>query len=313
MCPLEEIGSAPIGESRSPEPAASAAAPAAAPAAPAPPAGSEAFAQSRSILRPGETPLIPPAVAPAPSAPAAPVAPAAPASPPPWGTKTPDELWRENQELAALKGRMGNELGTIRQQMQQMQAALQQRQMAPAQVLPDLAAMAKKVDDGEITLADFARAQEQVVTARLEQQFNAKLEQGINSLRTEAERKDYVESFVKDNPGYVEAYESGKLDPYMQKGMSAQESWFAHSAATARQELDRLKAEAQARENKAREAGRTEGAGIASAATAASRVMGSPGGTMRAGKPSLPPHATLDQMSNAGVALIQRMRSQGMG
>lgn len=275
-----------------------------------PPAGAPAAqtmgqAPGQAPAAPGQAPVTDPA-----QQAAAPTA--------PWGDrfKSPDEVWKAYQEMESFKGRIGNENRQLSQNLARMEGmlqAMQQRPQAPAQQLPDLNVLAQKVDTGEITLAEFTRAREQVIQAKMEQRFNDRLQEVVGGFKSELEQQKYVDDFLKkpENSGYIEAYTSGQLDAYMQRGLTGEGAWYAYRADMLARQNQELQEKTKTAAQQALEQGRQEGQRLQGAKIpAGSTLGGGPGAGLRAGQQLPAGPMTNTQRLELAKAAVARSRGQ---
>jgi hypothetical protein len=246
----------------------------------------------------------------------------------PWEGQfeSPEQVWSEFQKtrqevegLRSLKGRQGYEIGQLRAQVGQLSGLIQQAQAvkpggqttAEAQ---DLDALSRKFEDGEIDAKALVTALEQRVSAALTGQMEQHFANLYQNIQSENDLKEYRQRFMAENPGYAEAFNSGNLQPFLERGMSAEAAWFAYDREQKTVENERLKKDIQTREQQARSAGRQEGARIEAGKGAAGRVLGQGGagqGGLRAAQAQVP--RTHAEQVKVAAQLVQKMRSERAG
>lgn len=211
------------------------------------------------------------------------------------GYSTPEELVSAHQNLTSEKttlearikdlqtyqGRSGTEIGNLRQQLATLTGQIEAyksmpQQPATPQVSP-LDTIAAKLQNGEITEAEAikqaALVASQTVETKLGAQFKTMLSSEIGRLQRDAEWKEYKTNFLKENPGYEEAYKTGKLEPWLSKGIPGQEAWTQFQLQATKQELETLKAQARKAADDAEKKGLEKGIKIEQGKTASSKVL----------------------------------------
>lgn len=225
------------------------------------------------------------------------------------------ELQAQVTNLEGLKGRHGNEIGTLRNQIATLQGHIEgmrtSRPATPAATGPTIDDIAKQLDDGEIDeskaikLAHQAAAQE--TETRLGQKFQQMLKSELGEIQRQNAHERYVEKFLADNEGYQEAYESGKLDTWLNQDLTGEQAWDKFQLQTKETELAALKQQAGDAAKAAGEEGFQQGVKIESGKTAAGKVLTGKGGqfSQTTGKYDLSDPA---QRRQAGVDLLKQSR-----
>ena len=80
--------------------------------------------------------------------------------------------------------------------------------------MEDLKDLERQFDEGELDMDDYISKRDEIVGGRA-------YGQGFEK----SQRDVYVENFVNENPGYVDAFNSGKLEPWLKEGMSGETAW----------------------------------------------------------------------------------------
>ena len=229
---------------------------------------------------------------------------------------TPEELsskleqaTKELEEMRSLKGRMGNELGTHKQHIARLEGqieALSRQHQAAAPAVPSMADLQSKLDSGEISLGEFLQHRDARVLAAATSMAAKQVQQQVNQLKTYADRKEFADQFMKDNPGYEVAFNAGKLHPYMEQGYDASVAFKFYERDVAMAESVELKKKLEELNNKAKQDGVKQGVKIAEAKRAAASVLGAEPGTgsfRRA--PSGAPPSKVDRVAESNKVLAQ--------
>jgi len=203
---------------------------------------------------------------------------------------------------------MGNDIGQLRQQLAnyegQLRAAQQQREQQAAQQY-DTAKIHEALAKGEIDEATALREFDKLVSAKYEGKLNT-LQQRIVQFQQEMQSKEYVTEFLSKNPGYKEAYESGALNQWLNKGVPGEEAWLHYKveqASTKAAELERKMAEAR---KTGEQAGLQKGVQLEKGKAGAGKVLGDGGGRLPGG--NAPGYANKSQRAEVGYQYLQKMR-----
>jgi hypothetical protein len=119
-------------------------------------------------------------------------------------------------------------------------------------------------------------------------------------------RREYVQKFMSDNPGYKEAFESGKIQPWLDQGMSGEEAWTNFQLTQTRAELDALKKQAEISKKQAEQDGLKKGAQLEQGKSAAGKVLGNHQGSFQQGAQS---PMSREQRKQAALATLSKMRA----
>jgi hypothetical protein len=123
--------------------------------------------------------------------------------------------------LESLKGRQGNELGKLRNEVQRLQGlyegALQAKETfaerQTGQRDTSVSDIVRRLDEGEISSFEAERLLSQIAQG---DQDPSKLKEEIaETIFGELDRRAYVEKFLSDNPDYERVYNEGHLDHYI--------------------------------------------------------------------------------------------------
>jgi hypothetical protein len=243
------------------------------------------------------------------------------------GFQTPEELAQAYQsvqsEIAArdkqiadlerIKGDNSGKISQLREQNAQLTGKLegmastaQQQQQGPT-----LDTIANALSQGKIDEATAIRMASQIteqnVATKLGAQFKKTLTDELSKRDELSARKDYVNQFIKENPGYQEAYDSGKLKPWIDRGLSGEEAWDKFQLDATRAELQALKQAASESNKKAEEAGLDKGIQLEKSKSAAGRVLNGKGGafTQTASNYDL---TNPNQRRQAGIERLNQLR-----
>lgn len=250
------------------------------------------------------------------------------------GFETPDALVEDYQarvsqleslqgqitDLERIKGTQGNELGTLRNQVAQLTGQIEgMRTAAPAEPQgPTLDDIARQLEDGDLTEGEAIRKAAQVASQQtkteLGQQFKKDMATEIGNLKAELNRDKYVSNFLKQNPGYEEAYNSGKLNPWLSQGISGEEAWLHYQVQAKDTELAALKKQAEGAAAEAEKGGIDKGIQIQKGKTAAGKVLTGKGGQFaQSGEVNLDPSAPDFALKRrqAGIDKLNQLRSGG--
>jgi hypothetical protein len=154
------------------------------------------------------------------------------------GFKTVEELAADHAaqveratRLESLKGKLGNELGTLKAQLAQAEGRIQGLTEAQKAAMVTKESNLNEIDaqynKGEITWIDYMSKRDAIRDATLISQTEKKVKEEIGGFKSELERQRNIETFLAapENAGYVEAFKSGKLDPWFDKGMGGEDAW----------------------------------------------------------------------------------------
>ena len=72
-------------------------------------------------------------------------------------------------------------------------------------------------DEGELDMDDYISKRDEIVGGRA-------YGQGFEKSQNDT----YVDNFINENPDYVDAFNSGKLEPWLKEGKSGEEAWDAY-------------------------------------------------------------------------------------
>jgi len=219
--------------------------------------------------------------------------------------------------LRTLDGRRSTEVGQLRTQNATLTGQIEgMKTAAPAAVAaptgPTIDAIAKQLDAGEIDESTAIRMSYKSATQEVETKLGAKfqgmLQTEIGKIQQQTAHDRYVEKFMTDNPGYKEAYETGKLELWTSQGMPGEEAWDKFQLQAKDTEIQTLKETAEEAAKAAGLDGLNKGIKIEQGKTAAGKVLTGKGGSQfsaTTGKHDLGDPLGRHQ---AGVELIQNMR-----
>ena len=232
------------------------------------------------------------------------------------GFSTLGELIADNQakakaveDFTSLKGRLGNELGQTREELAKMRGSYETLQehlksSAKPQVTKD--DIQRQLDDGEITTGQAISMMQDLVkrdtlseTQKMFQEFQAS-----------NESKSYADRFIRENPGYVEAFNSGALAKYIQAGLSGEQAWDRHQLEQSRSESEKLKSELKTLTEKAKNAGIQLGVKLEQGKDGAGKVLdGQSGASFGAAGKDKPIPQTVGERNTAALQVLNRLRS----
>jgi len=230
------------------------------------------------------------------------------------GFQTPEELANgfkqvsgQVKELESLKGRQGNELGALRQQVAIQQGKLEGMQEAMSsrsqEQGPTESALYQQYEAGEIDMPTFLSQRDSIREGAIKKEFAGQL----NQFKAQTDQEKYADQFIKDNPGYVEAYDAGALSEDMQKGYSAEHSWDRFKARELEGKYAELSGKMDEITKTAQQKGVQNGIKIEQGKKAAGSVLSGSGDPAARNTPSGVIPKT--ERVSAGVDLIRRMRS----
>lgn len=225
-----------------------------------------------------------------------------------------ESLQKQISDLERIKGSQGSELGTLRQQMAQLTGQLEAYKNMPRQEPqgPTLDDIAAKLQAGEIDEATALKTAQHItqqsVATKLGAEFKQMLQKEIGAIKNQYAQEKYVQQFLKENPGYEEAYNSGKLQSWLDRGISGEQAWLHYQLQATKTELDGLQQQAAQAAKQAQEAGFKNGAEAEKAKTAAGKVLTGKGGqfTQAGGKFDL---SDPSQRRMAGIERLKQMRA----
>ena len=210
---------------------------------------------------------------------------AAPTTPDLGGFKSVEELINDHKNLLSLKGKLGNEVGTLRSEIAKYQgkfeALEQMRTQTPAQTV-SMDTLNSQLDKGEISLGQYISERDKIVKADL----NREVEEKLTGLQKKTEREKNIERFVASNPGYVPAFEEGKLSKWIDKGYSGEVAWDKYNLENLNTENSTLKSQLASTNEKLRLAEAKLGIKIDQGKDGTGKVLGGnalPGGSFNAG------------------------------
>lgn len=226
------------------------------------------------------------------------------------------ELTRYQEQvrnLETLKGRHGNEIGTLRQQIAQLTGQIEGMRSAtpPAPAGPTIDDIASKLESGDIDEATAIKMAHNLATqeaeTRLGQKFQTMLQSELGKRDEQTAREKYVSQFLSENPGYKEAYENGKLDQWINQGMPGEVAWDKYQLQATKAELQTLKKQAEDAVKAAEAQGLNRGIQIEQGKSAAGKVLTGKGGQFAqvSGKFDL---NDPNQRRTAGIERLKQLR-----
>uniref|UniRef100_A0A6M3IFF8 Uncharacterized protein n=1 Tax=viral metagenome TaxID=1070528 RepID=A0A6M3IFF8_9ZZZZ len=232
------------------------------------------------------------------------------------GFSTLDELIADYQskktevdQLSSLKGRMGNELGEARSEKQRLLSILEGLQAEKKEMShpanADLTKLFDQYQEGEITLDAYLAARD----AAKEETLRKEVDERIKSVRSEWDKEKRVQTFIKENPGYVAAFDAGKLAEDIDAGLPGEWAWDRHQLRELRNEINAVKKEKDALVEQARKQGFELGVKVEKGKTGTAKVLGDKAGgtSFSQGKKPIA-FATKEDRLAAAVSLINRMK-----
>lgn len=230
-------------------------------------------------------------------------------------TSAYEKTRKDVEELSSLKGRFGNELGQLRAEKARLEGMVQgiQASRVPSGPVVTVADLDARLAANEITLPDYLRQRDALRERELEQKVEQKLKQEIGGFQSEVEKQKYIDRFVSENPGYIDAFNKGDLSPWLDRGMSGEDAWTQYRLKQVETERDTLRKQIEEQTNKARQEGIQAGTKIEAGKQAAGKVLGGGAGggaSFGQGNPN-PPLRSHSERVQAGVALLNRMQSGG--
>jgi hypothetical protein len=220
------------------------------------------------------------------------------------------------RNLESLKGQHGTRIGELQQRLAEMEgqlAAFQSMNQTQGGQQPGFAEIVRRYEDNDqnVTLDHVLAAYKDQVVGEILPQVQSE----INTIKTEAQREKYAEQFIQKNPDYVDAYNNGNLNPFMQQGASAEQAYFMWKTQELGEQLKAKESEKAQAEQAAREQGRKAGAQIEKGKTQAGRVLGTGSAGQGTFRNQQKPSGGLSytQQLQQGRDLLNRIRSQSAG
>jgi hypothetical protein len=245
------------------------------------------------------------------------------------GFETPDALAQDYQEkmsqlesyqkqvadLERIRGTQANELGQLRQNVAALSGQIQGMQrVVPQEQGPTIDDIAQQLQNGDIDEPQALRMAVQLTTrqteTRLGEKFNKLLDDRISQFKAEASHSKYVEKFMQDNPGYQEAYDSGKLNQWLEPdGSGGEYAWAQYQLQQKTAEVEVLKKQSEAAASAAAQNGMDKGIQIEKGKQAAGSVLSGKSGrfAQQTGVDLSDPN----QRRQAGIAKLREMRGGG--
>ena len=188
------------------------------------------------------------------------------------------------KNLETLRGQHGTEIGNLRQQLATLSGKLEAFNSMPPQPsgpTENLDSIALKLSNGDISESEAIKMAAEISSketeTKLGRQLEERLSSEINKIKSETAREKYVSKFLGDNPGYKEAYDSGKLNPWLNNGISGEEAWLHYQLQATKTELDSLKAQSKKAAEEAEKKGLEKGVQIEKGKSAAGKVLSGKG------------------------------------
>jgi hypothetical protein len=239
-------------------------------------------------------------------------------------TAKQESLEKQIADLERIKGTQGNEIGQMRQQLATLSGQIEgmktSSQQNQAQQGPTLDQINAAWENGDITeqqaLAYAVKATEQNVRNALTKSYKDDLKRELESFKAEIASQEYQREFLAKNPGYAEAYDSGKLDQWLSidpvtgEKSGGENAWKEYQLHAAKAELKELKEKANQNKTEAEKAGLDKGLELAKSKTNAGKVLDGKGGkfTQTSGNYDL---TRPGDRRAAALAHLQRMRQPG--
>jgi len=231
------------------------------------------------------------------------------------GFQTPEELAKAYQvsvkelnDFRSLKGKMGNELGNLKSEKARLEGMLEVMQKAKASPTIGMDDLQKQLDNGDLNLSQFISKSNEL----MREEYDKRLDEKISTFQSQADRKAYIDQFIKDNPGYVEAYNDGRLSKWIDRGISGEEAWANFKAEQSTSELDTLKETVKTLEQQLKEAGVKVGTQLEKGKSPASKVLGPEGDGASFRQTAKEPitYRTNTERLDAGLAVLEKMRRE---
>jgi hypothetical protein len=193
-------------------------------------------------------------------------------------TSEMESLNEKIRNLESLRGHHGTEIGNLRTQLATMQGQLQTYQrMVPQNQGPTIQDIKAKLDRGDISDADAIELVHKITLSEAENKLKTHYEETfnkkINDFKSELAFEKYKEKFLSENKGYQEAFETGKLDKWISKGISGQNAWDKYQLELKNAELDSLKKQTAKQKEEAEKKGMEKGVKIEQGKAGASKVL----------------------------------------
>lgn len=196
----------------------------------------------------------------------------------------------EVDEFTPLKGRLGQELGQAKAEVQRLAAALEAVRASankPPVEKPDqsvelkakITDLEKQYEDGTITMGQFIAARDDMIRASMKSEMESLVQQKIEGFKGETAKERAVKDFLDKNPGYIEAYNAGHLMEDLNKGIPGEWAWDRHQLKQAKSEIDTLNKKIADAEKQARDQGFKLGVKAEKGKEAAGKVLGGKAGT----------------------------------
>ena len=169
-----------------------------------------------------------------------------------------DNLSTRVSDLDSLRGRQGSELGELRSQVSNLTGLIQEYQQKisqPATPSVSMDQLNKQLDEGDISLSEYISKRDSLLKDENQNFFKTEFQR----FREEMDKEKYADTFIAQNPGYLDAFNTGKLKPDMDMGYPAEHAWDRHNLRTAQQEITTLKAQVKTLSEQAKKAGQLEG------------------------------------------------------
>jgi len=225
-----------------------------------------------------------------------------------------DALKTQISNLESLKGRHGNEIGQLRQQLAQLTGQIEgmrsSQKTEPQMSIEDIK---NAVLNGQMTEAEGIALASQTAEKRAVEQAKTELSNQFNQFKQQTAQERAVEKFLSENQGYVEALESGKLDQWLDIApdgtkTGGKEAWTQYQLHTTRAELEALKQKAASAAAEAEKGGIDKGLELAKSKANAGKVLNGKGGqfSQNAGNYDL---NNPSQRRQAGIALLGKLRT----
>lgn len=179
--------------------------------------------------------------------------------------------------LESLKGRHGNEIGQLKDHINRLTGQIEgmktSESAAQTPATPTIDEIARQLDDGDITEADALKLVHKAGISEAEARMKGLVTSEIGKLKQENANEKYVAAYLRDNPGYQEAYDSGKLGPWMDQGQSGEDAWLNFQLQASKDEITSLKEKAKKATEEAEEKGLEKGIKIEKGKSAAGSVL----------------------------------------
>lgn len=234
------------------------------------------------------------------------------------GFQSPEELaaayqrvLADKEGLESLKGRMGNELGRIRNEharLSGMVEALQSAKQESARQGISTAAIYEQLENGDISEAKALQMMEAALESKYKNEIS-RVHQDFTKFRENYESERYVQEFLSkpENAGYKEAYQDGKLDRWINQGIPGEMAWVYFKAERAEAKARELEQKIASAKTEAEKLGLQRGAQLERGKNVAGKVLGEGPGGRIADKPGY--RSKVDRTS-AGVQYLERLRSR---